>query len=219
MGAYWATGTCPFVSSAFDPCVVRSERDLREDLNRKRHRYFKNHTGSLRPKTTHAMSDSEIPTEGPISLQEFEKRLTGGQITKNTRVRMPDGQEWMLLPSCMRSEPVSTVPGRQLARLRRETAYGWARWLVRIVAWLCYLPALALVFVKPFLSGLFRGVEAGAPDFAARFGCAFLLWLAGQLVQCGGAMLVDLFDLLLATHISRSDRSENNQGSAVHWTR
>lgn len=164
------------------------------------------------------MPDSEFPTEDPISLQEFEKRLTGGLI-KNTRVRMPDGQEWMLLPSYTRSEPVPTVQIRHLARLRRESAYRSARWLVKIVAWLCYVPVVALIFFERFSAWLFQGVEGTPPDFAVRIGCVLCLGLMGLLVQCGGAMLVDLFDLLLATHVSRVDRSENNRGSVVNWSK
>lgn len=155
-----------------------------------------------------SMPDHDTPTDGPISLQEFEKRLTEGQMINNTRVRMPDGQEWMLLPSFTRSEPVPAVQIRHLARLRRETAYRSARWLVIIVAWLCCVPAVALVFSERFSAWLFRGVEGEPPDLAMRLGCALFFGLTGLLVQCGGAMLVDRFDLRLATHVSRVDRSE-----------
>ena len=127
---------------------------------------------------------------------------------------MPDGQEWMLLPSHMRSEPVPTVQIRHLARLRRGTAYRSARWLVKMVAGLCYVPAVALVCFEPFSIWPLNGAEGGPSAFDVRFGCALLLGVTGLLVQCGGAMLVDLFDLLLAMNISRSDHSENNKGGA-----
>jgi len=179
----------------------------------------KNHTGPLRTNTTQAMSDSDTPTDGPISLQEFEKRLTGGQITKNTRVRMPNGQEWMLLPSSLRSDAVSTTQIRNLGGLRRRTASGPVWWLLKALAWLCYFPAFALVLFERFSGWLFRFPEGVAPDFTARLECALLLGLTGLLVQCGGAMLVELFDLLLAMHRSRLDRSESNKGGAVQGSK
>jgi hypothetical protein len=162
------------------------------------------------------MSDSDTPTDGPISLQEFEKRLAGGKITKNTRIRMPDGQEWMLLPSSMRSEAVSTTQVRNLEGFRGKSASGSVRQLLMALAWLCYFPAFALVLFERFSGWLFRFPEGVSPDFAARLECALLLGLTGVLVQCAGAMLVDLFDLLLATHVSRIHRSENNKGGAFH---
>ncbi len=128
---------------------------------------------------------------------------------------MPDGQEWMLLPSHMRSESVPTVQIRHLARLRRGTAYRPARWLVKMVAGLCYVSAVALVCFEQFSTWPLNGAEGGPSAFAVRFGCALLLGFAGLLVQCGGAMLVDLFDLLLAQNVPRPpDRSENNVGGA-----
>jgi hypothetical protein len=162
------------------------------------------------------MSDSDTPTDGPISLQEFEKRLAGGKITKNTRIRMPDGQEWMLLPSSLSSEAASTAQVRKLEGPHRRSASRSVRQLLMALAWLCYFPAFALVLFERFSGWLFRFPEGVSPDFAARLECALLLGLTGVLVQCAGAMWVDLVDLLLATHVSRIHRSENNKGGAFH---
>jgi len=129
---------------------------------------------------------------------------------------MPDGQEWMLLPSSLRSEAVATTQTRDLEGLQRRSAPGSARLLLRALAWLCYFPAFALVLFERFSAWLFRFPEGVAPDFAARLECALLLGLTGLLVQCGGAMLVEVFDLLLGMHVSRFDRPQNNQASADH---
>jgi hypothetical protein len=158
------------------------------------------------------MSESEKPTEGPISLQEFEQRLSTGAIHRNTRVRMPDGREWMLLPSSVGSNSVSTDQIKRLQRLRRETAYRPVRWLVTILAWLCYSPCLALVFSEQFSAWLLRGTEGVGPGFGTRLGFALLLGVGGLLVQSGGAMLVDLFDLRLALSDRRPDCPGKNQG-------
>jgi hypothetical protein len=48
---------------------------------------------------------------------------------------------------------------------------------------------------------------------------AQVLGLTGALVQCGGAMLVDLFDPQLATRGSRFHPSENTKGGAFHGSR
>lgn len=165
------------------------------------------------PATTLTMSDTDTPTDGPISLQELEKRLTRGEISKNTRVRMPDGQEWMLLPSSTRSEPAGTDQIRRLNRLRRNTAYGSVRWLLKFVAWLFYVAAVALVFFERFSSWLLIGSEELRLDFALRIKCALLLGLTGFLVDFGGEMLVDLFDLLLAKHSCRIGSSEKTQAN------
>jgi hypothetical protein len=165
------------------------------------------------PATTLTMSDTDTPTEGPISLQELEKRLTNGEISKNTRVRMPDGQEWMLLPSSTRSEPAGTDQIRRLNRLRRETAYGSVRWLLKFVAWLSCVAAVALVFFERFSSWLLIGSDELQLEFALRIKCALLLGLAGFLLDFGGEMLVDLFDLLLAKHSCRIGSSEKSQSN------
>jgi hypothetical protein len=165
------------------------------------------------------MPDSDPPTDGPMSLQEFEKRLARGQITKNTRVRMSNGQEWMLLPSSLRSEAVPTTQVRSLEGLHKRSASGSVRRLLMALTWVCFLTAFALVLFERFSGWLFRFPESVSPDFTLRLECALLLGLTGLLVRCGGAMLVDLFDLLLATHVSQVDRSENNRGSVVNWSK
>lgn len=165
------------------------------------------------------MPDSDPPTDGPMSLQEFEKRLARGQITKNTRVRMSNGQEWMLLPSSLRSEAVSTTQVRSFEGLDKRGAFGSVRQLLKALALLCYFTAFALVFFERFSGWLFGFPESVSPDFAARLECALLLGLTGLLVRCGGAMLVELVDLSLATHLSQGDRSENTRDSAVRWSK
>jgi hypothetical protein len=87
------------------------------------------------------------------------------------------------------------------------------------LTWVCFLTAFALVLFERFSGWLFRFPESVSPDFTLRLECALLLGLTGLLVRCGGAMLVDLFDLLLATHVSQVDRSENNRGSVVNWSK
>jgi hypothetical protein len=145
-------------------------------------------------------TDTDTSTEGPLSLQELERRLSKGEISKNTRVRMPDGAEWMLLPSSTRSEPAAFDQIRRLKRLRRGTAYGSVRWVVKCVAWLCYASAVDLVFFERFSGWLPTGGGALHPEFNVRLQAALLLGLVGWLLNAVGAMLVDLFDLLLAKH-------------------
>ncbi len=129
---------------------------------------------------------------------------------------MSDGQEWMLLPSSLRSEGTSTTPVRKLDVPNGRCASGSVRRLLKALAWLCYSPAFALVSFERFSGWLFRFPEGVSPDFATRLECALLLGLMGMLVQCGGAMLVDVIDLLLATHVSLFHRSENNKGGTFH---
>jgi hypothetical protein len=153
------------------------------------------------------MADHDAPTDGPFSLSEFRRRYWDGRIDRNTVVRMPDGKEWMLLPSFLDSAPRSNGLTSRRDRLRRATAYGAIRWLLGIVAWLFYVPALNVLFSEQPLLGMVFGFEEVRMDFALRMGSGLLLGLAGLLVQLGGAMVVDLFDLLLGVAIFRLERT------------
>jgi hypothetical protein len=157
------------------------------------------------------MAHHDAPTDGPFPLPEFRRRLEDGRIDRNTVVRMPDGEEWMLLPSVLDSAPQSRALTARRDRLRRATAYRSVRWLVGIVAWLFYVPALNALFSERPLLGLLWGTVEARVDFAVRFGSGLLLGLVGLFVQFGGAMVVDLFDLLLGVAMFRRERTSDKK--------
>jgi hypothetical protein len=159
---------------------------------------------------TQAMADSKAPIDGPFSLPEFRRRLVAGQIDRNTVVRMPNGDRWMLLPSFLDSPPQSRGLTTRRERLRSASAYRSFRWLVVVAAWLCYGSALHAALSEESLIGwLFGKSRMGLSN---RPGLALLLVFLGLFVQFGGAMVVDLFDLLLGVGVFRMDRApEKNQ--------
>ena len=157
-----------------------------------------------------SMPDHDTSTDGPFTLPEFKRRLAEGQIHKNTMVRMPDGREWMLLPSFLNSSPTSGSLVKRLACLRKETAYRPVRWLVSVVAWLAYISAAEIFLFGHFLNFPINSIEWEVPGFVVRFGFAFLLGLAGKVVEATGLMFVDLFDTLLGMQVLRVNASEND---------
>lgn len=167
------------------------------------------------PIATLAMADSDAPTDGPYSVPEFRRRLLAGHIDRNTVVRMPGGEKWMLLPSFLDSPPQSRELTTRRDRLRSASAYRSVRRLVSVAAWVLYGSALHTVLAEKPLFGWLVGESCMA--LSDRSVLALLWAFLGLFVQFGGAMVVDVFDLLMGVGAFRLDRipEKNGQPDAV----
>ena len=79
-----------------------------------------------------------------------------------------------------------------------------------VVAWLAYISAAEIFLFGHFLNFPINSIEWEAPGFVVRFGFAFLLGLAGKVVEATGLMFVDLFDTLLGMQVLRVDASQKD---------
>jgi len=81
---------------------------------------------------------------------------------------------------------------------------------VSVVAWLAYISAAEIFLFGHFLNFPINSIEWDVPGFVVRFGFAFLVGLAGKVVEATGLMFVDLFDTLLGMQVLRVNASEND---------